>query len=83
MTSQTNEQALESSIEKRLTGTCLEELKSSIESSVGEAVEPYRGGNGYFIGSPNDFNARYAIAGQTAKTKRLETEDSGTARPDD
>lgn len=27
MTSQTNEQALESAIEKRLTGFCLEELK--------------------------------------------------------
>ena len=61
MPSQTNEQALESALEKRLTGTCLEELKSSIESEVGEPVEPYRGGNGYFIGSPNDFIARYAI----------------------
>lgn len=61
MPSQTNEQALESALEKRLTGTCLEELKSSIESTVGETVEPYRGGNGYFIGSPNDFNARFAI----------------------
>lgn len=61
MPSQTNEQALESALEKRLTGTCLEELKSSIESTVGEPVEPYRGGNGYFIGSPNDFNARFAI----------------------
>ena len=27
MTSQTNEQALESAIEKRLTGSCFEELK--------------------------------------------------------
>ena len=63
MPSQTNEQALESSIEKRLTGTCLEEL---IEQGINldtatDRAEIYRSGNGYFIGSPNDFNARYAI----------------------
>lgn len=70
MTSQTNEQALESALEKRLTGNCLEELKeqgieldTATERSdlVTERVEVYRSGNGYFIGSPNDFNALYAI----------------------
>src|SRR5665213_199694 len=63
MPSQTNEQALESTIEKRLTGSCLEELK---EEGIGlnmiaERVELYRAGNGYFIGSPTDFNAKIAI----------------------
>jgi len=63
MQSQTNEQALESTIEKRLTGTSLEELKAdgvSIESFA-ERKELYRTGNGYYIGSPADFNARLAI----------------------
>lgn len=63
MPSQTNEQALESALEKRLTGTCLEELKeqSVIPDTATDRSEIYRGGNGYFIGSPNDFIARYAI----------------------
>lgn len=63
MPSQTNEQALEAVIEKRLTGTCLEELKAQriLLSSVTERVELYRGGNGFYIGSPFDFNAKYAI----------------------
>ena len=30
MVSQTNEQALDAAIEKQLTGTCLEELKSGV-----------------------------------------------------
>lgn len=63
MVSQTNEQALESSIEKRLTGTSLEELKVqgiSIEAFA-ESKELYRLGNGYWIGSPDDFNPRFAL----------------------
>jgi type I restriction enzyme R subunit len=63
MTSKTNEQALESAIEKALTGTCLEELK---EQGIGLDVaadeqESYRTGNGFYIGHPNDFEAQYAI----------------------
>jgi len=62
-TSQTNEAALESAIEKRLTGNSQEELKAQVSAfnAVGERVELYRGGNGYYIGSPDDFNARLAI----------------------
>ena len=63
MTSQTNEQALESAIEKCLSGSCQEELKEQgiISDIAAERVELYRSGNGYFIGSANDYNARYAI----------------------
>ena len=63
MKSQTNEQALESTIEKRLTGTCLEELKEQniALNTVNERKELYRAGNGYYIGAPEDFNAKYAI----------------------
>jgi type I restriction enzyme R subunit len=62
MTSQTNEQALESAIEKCLTGTCLEELKAQGHAdSFAERAELYRAGNGYYLGVPQDFNARYAI----------------------
>ena len=63
MTSQTNEQALESAIEKRLTGSCLEEMRElglTIDSTT-ERAELYRSGNGYFMGSPFDYNAKYAI----------------------
>lgn len=73
-TSNTNEQALEASIEKALTGTCLEEL-SALRQLAGKAVdrslqeaqevsdseELYRSSNGYFIGDANDFNPKYAI----------------------
>lgn len=63
MQSQTNEQALEATIEKKLTGICLEELKeqSITLNSLNERVGLYRAGNGYFIGLPEDFNAKYAI----------------------
>lgn len=63
MPSQTNEQALESAIEKKLTGTCLEELKEQGVpfNGVAERVELYHSGNGFYIGSPDDFNARLAI----------------------
>jgi len=60
MTTQTNEQALEAAIEKCLTGSCLEDIKENKEL-VSERSPLYRGGNGYFIGYPADFNARYAV----------------------
>ncbi len=63
MTSQTNEQALESAIEKRLTGSCLEELKEKgiTLDSITDRIGLYRSGHGYFIGSPCNFNAKFAI----------------------
>lgn len=59
MPSQTNELALESAIEKKLTGFCLEDLKQ--EGNIQERRELYRSGNGYYIGYASDFNAKYAI----------------------
>jgi len=60
MKSKTNEQALEASIEKVLTGTCLEDLK--VEGiTVLEDAEHYRSGNGFYLGNPNDFNPQFAI----------------------
>ena len=59
MPSQTNEQALESAIEKKLTGNSLEEIKQ--EGNIQDRRELYRSGNGYYIGYANDFNAKYAI----------------------
>ncbi len=62
MPSQTNEQALESAIEKRLTGTCLEELRAQVNAGeVAERAELYRAGNGYYIGKASDFSAKYAL----------------------
>ncbi|QHT71841.1 type I restriction endonuclease subunit R [Rhodocytophaga rosea] len=63
MHSQTNEQALEATIEKCLTGTSLEEQKEQGISlnNVAERAAIYRGGNGYYIGLPGDFNVKYAI----------------------
>jgi type I restriction enzyme R subunit len=62
MTSQTNEQALESAIEKCLTGTCFEELiDQGNADSLAERAELYRAGNGYYLGASKDFNARYAM----------------------
>jgi len=60
MSSQTNEAALEACIEKRLTGTTLEELKVD-SNTFADRNELYRGGNGYYIGYADDFNAKYAI----------------------
>lgn len=59
MPSQTNEQALEAAIEKKLTGSCLEELKQV--PGVQEPAALYRSGNGYYKGQASDFNAKYAI----------------------
>jgi len=63
MPSKTNEQALESTIEKRLTGTYLEELKEQniALNTVHERAALYPAGNGYYIGLPEDFNAKYAL----------------------
>jgi len=63
MRTNTTEQALESAIEKALTGTCMEELKKDgiPFSAVAEHNELYKSGNGYYIGSPSNFNAKYAI----------------------
>lgn len=58
MPTTTNEQALEAAIEKRLTGTCREEM---VDTPVAERNELYRSGNGYHIGQPADFNPRYAL----------------------
>lgn len=60
--SQTNEQALERTIEKRLCGTCLEEIKEQEGVSiVAERRELYRTGHGFWLGYPEDFNKKYAI----------------------
>lgn len=60
MTSNTTEQALESAIEKALTGTCLEDQKAA-GNEVQEPQALYRSGNGYYMGKAGDFNAQYAI----------------------
>lgn len=57
MPSQTNELALETAIEKALCGISREDIKSGI---VSEPNEPYSS-NGYRIGNPADFNAKYAL----------------------
>ena len=63
MHSKTNEQALESAIEKILTGTCQEELKAQGLSfdAVNESADIYRTGKGYYIGQAANFNAQFAI----------------------
>ncbi|MEO7309297.1 MAG: DEAD/DEAH box helicase family protein [Chitinophagaceae bacterium] len=63
MSSQTNEQALESTIEKGLTGHCREDLskQGTALNQSSERLALIRGGNEYFTGSPVDFNARLAI----------------------
>lgn len=58
--SQMNERALEAAIEKALTGSTSEAIKEQ-GIGVAEAGELYRGGNGYYIGDANDYNAKYAI----------------------
>ncbi len=56
MVSQTNEQALESAIEKSLTGTCLEELKAGVQDAAPDFHNRL-----YHIGYASDFNMQYAI----------------------
>ncbi|MEA1967036.1 MAG: DEAD/DEAH box helicase family protein, partial [Thermodesulfobacteriota bacterium] len=60
MPSTTNEQALESAIEKALTGTCREAIKAT-ENVAMEEQGTYGAGKGYYIGISTDFNAKYAI----------------------
>lgn len=57
MLSQTNELALETAIEKALCGISTEDIKSG---TVAEQNLPY-GSNGYRIGNPANFNAKYAL----------------------
>lgn len=57
MPSQTNELALETAIEKTLCGISTEDIKNGM---VSEPNEPYSS-NGYSIGHPADFNAKYAL----------------------
>src|SRR5690606_15165792 len=63
MATQYNEQALESLIEKSLTGYCLEELKAENTSidRVQELQKQYLKGTGYYIGAPSDFDKKYAL----------------------
>ncbi|MES2478682.1 MAG: type I restriction endonuclease [Bacteroidota bacterium] len=63
MPSQTNEQALESSIENFLTGSTSEELKEKVIDGADVAERPtiYKASNGYHIGLPDDFNTQLAI----------------------
>jgi type I restriction enzyme, R subunit len=62
MASLTNEQALESVIEKQLTGTSIEELKTFVgNGNITDKAELYRAGNGFYLGSPDDYNSKYAI----------------------
>ncbi|MFA0963563.1 type I restriction endonuclease subunit R [Roseivirga sp. BDSF3-8] len=61
MPSNTNEQALEAAIERRLTGTTQETLRQEGNTHfVKEAEAPY-GGHGYWMGLPEDFNKTYAV----------------------
>ena len=61
--SRTNEQALESAIEKVLTGTCLEDIKAQgiPLNKVKEQPGLYRTGNRYYIGTPDDFNPKLSL----------------------
>lgn len=61
MPSQTNEQALEAIIEKKLTGQCREERGTAQGNTTAEEQEPYRSGNGYYTGEPQHFDARMAV----------------------
>ena len=56
MVSQTNEQALESAIEKHLTGTCLEDLKNGVKEVI-----PNFNNKHFELGYPSDFDMQYAI----------------------
>ncbi|WP_316804390.1 type I restriction endonuclease subunit R [Pedobacter nototheniae] len=63
MPSQTNEQALESAIEKHLAGINLEELRENGQNfaQVNEPNSLYRSAKHYYIGNTKDFNAKFAI----------------------
>ena len=57
MTSKTDELALETAIEKTLCGISTEDIKND---AVAESNSAY-GGNGFLIGNPQDYNAKFAI----------------------
>lgn len=73
MVSQTNEQALEATIEKKLTGTCLEEIrpgdlktdesraKAADNNKIQETQVPFDTHHGYALGYHQHFNPRFAI----------------------
>lgn len=62
MQSQTNEQALEAAIEKKLTGTTREEQQLAYsQGNLNEGSESYRSGNGYWMGKSHDFDKEYAL----------------------
>ena len=62
MPSQTNEQALEAAIQETLSGTTIEKIKEQDpNANIAEESEQYLSGNGYYIGDPDDFDAKYAI----------------------
>ena len=56
MVSQTNEQALESAIEKHLTGTCLEDLRSGVQEAAPDFNNKF-----YKLGYSSDFDMNYAL----------------------
>ncbi len=59
MVSQTNEQALEAAIQRALTGNCIESLTPE---GVAETPADYVvANNGFKLGLPTNFNARYAV----------------------
>ncbi|WP_313492332.1 type I restriction endonuclease [Sphingobacterium multivorum] len=63
MTSKYNEQALESLIEKALTGLSLEDLKEQ-GTNIADANDKqgqYLSGAGYYLGDPLDFDKSYAL----------------------
>ncbi len=63
MVSKTNEQALEAAIEKKLTGTCLEELKAAPgdENKVEESQVPFSFHHGYVLGYSKNFKPKFAV----------------------
>jgi type I restriction enzyme R subunit len=58
MQSQTDERAFEEAIEKELTGTSIEELKSGV---VSEPIESYGGNKRFYLGDYRDFDKEFAI----------------------
>jgi type I restriction enzyme R subunit len=56
MVSQTNEQALESAIEKHLTGTCLEDFNNGVKEVI-----PNFNNKHFELGYSSDFDMQYAI----------------------
>jgi type I restriction enzyme R subunit len=59
MVSQTNEQALEATIEKQLTGTCLEQL--DLGGKINDQHTRYGNHHQYQLGLAKTFDAKYAI----------------------